>query len=104
MISANKFYGIQTAGKMQENMCYLNEKIMLMYSYKRKLKEGQKSCQNGTLIHCLAPNSELIFDLKKLARNLDNSTNVITIETVKHYDQIGFPTMISETKKLFSVL
>ena len=53
--------------------------------YKGKLKEGQKSCQNGTLIHCLAPNSELIFDLKKLARNLDDYMNVITIETVKHY-------------------
>ena len=37
--------------------------------YKGKLKDGQKSCQNGTLIHCLAPNSELIFDVKKLARN-----------------------------------
>ena len=34
--------------------------------YKDKLKEGQKSCQNGTLIHCLlSPNSWLIFDLKK---------------------------------------
>ena len=54
--------------------------------YKEKLKEGQKSCRNGTLIHCLAPNSELIFYLKKkLARNLDNDLNVITIETVKHY-------------------
>ena len=58
--------------------------------YKGKLKEGQKSCQNGTLIHCLAPNSELIFDLKKLARNLYNDMNVITIETVKHYDFTKF--------------
>ena len=53
--------------------------------YKGKLKEGQRNGQNGTLIHCLAPNSELIFDLKKLARNLDNDMNVIAIETVKHY-------------------
>ena len=55
--------------------------------YKGKLKEVQNSCQNGTLIHCLAPNSELIFDLKKLARNLDNDMNVITIETVKYYGE-----------------
>ena len=47
--------------------------------YKGKLKEGRKSCQNGTFIHCLAPNSELIFDLNKLARNLDNDMNVIII-------------------------
>ena len=54
--------------------------------YKGKLKEGHKSCQNGTLIPCLVPTSELIFDRKKLARNLHNDMNVITIETVKHYD------------------
>ena len=47
--------------------------------YKGKLKEGKKRCQNGTHIHCLALNSELIFDLKKLARNLDDYMNVITI-------------------------
>ena len=56
--------------------------------YKGKLNEGQKSDQNGTLIYCLVPNSELIFDLKKLARNLDYDMNVITIETVKHYGNI----------------
>ena len=53
--------------------------LMNICPYKGKLKEGQKSCQNGILIHCLAPNSELIFDLKKLARNLDDDINVITI-------------------------
>ena len=53
-----------------------------------KLKEGQKNGQNGTLVHCLAPNSELIFDFKKLARNLDDYMKVITIETVKHYGKI----------------
>ena len=58
--------------------------------YKGKLKEGQKSGQNGTHIHCLAPKSELIFDLKKLAPNLDSDMNVITIETVKHYAYITF--------------
>jgi len=55
--------------------------------YKGKLKEGQENGQNGTLLYIVSPNSELIFDLKKLARNLDNHVNVVTIEAVKHYGQ-----------------
>ena len=35
--------------------------LMNICPYKGKLKEGPKNGQNGTL--CLAPNSELIFDL-----------------------------------------
>ena len=33
--------------------------------FKKGTKKKEKNGQNGTLIHCLAPNSELIFDLKK---------------------------------------
>ena len=56
--------------------------LMNICPYKGKIKERSKMAK---MVHCLSSNSELIFDLKKLARNLDNDMNVITIETVKHY-------------------
>ena len=40
--------------------------ILISVCIKENSKKDKKNGQNGSLIHCLAPNSELIFDLKKL--------------------------------------
>ena len=37
--------------------------FMKICAVKGKLQEGQKSGQNGTLKPCLAPDSDLIFDI-----------------------------------------
>jgi len=61
--------------------------LMNICPYKGETQRTRKWPKWYSFIHCFGPNSELIFDLKKLAQNLDNHVNVVTIKTVKHYGQ-----------------